>query len=116
MSGVAFRPAPLLRMEQESTQSDAASDPVRTWERKASLTRRWLARIGLQGKLILCFMYMLALALGISCWLFARQPNILPLTLGQAVLGGLVWWAFPLAWHHSMRVGPGYYAFNNHLW
>jgi CAAX prenyl protease-like protein len=50
------------------------------------------------------------------CWLFARERNILPLTLGQAVLGGLAWWAFPIAWHHSMRVGPGYYAFGNHFW
>ena len=50
------------------------------------------------------------------CWLFARERNILPLTLGQAILGGLVWWAFPIAWHHSMRVGPGYYAFGSHLW
>jgi len=45
-------------------------------------------------------------------WLFARERNILPLVLGQAVLGALVWWAFPLAWHHSMRVGPGYWAFH----
>jgi hypothetical protein len=45
------------------------------------------------------------------CWLFARQRNILPLTLGQAILGGLIFWAFPMAWHHSMRVGPGYYTF-----
>ena len=50
------------------------------------------------------------------CWLFARHRNILPLTLGQAMLGGIVWWAFPLAWHHSMRVGPGYYAFGSHVW
>jgi hypothetical protein len=41
-------------------------------------------------------------------WLFATERNILPLTLGQALLGALVWWAFPLAWHHSMRVGPGF--------
>jgi Type II CAAX prenyl endopeptidase Rce1-like len=41
-------------------------------------------------------------------WLFAKERNILVLTVGQAVLGALVWWAFPLAWHHSMRVGPGY--------
>jgi hypothetical protein len=41
-------------------------------------------------------------------WLFATERNILPLALGQAILGALVWWAFPLAWHHSMRVGPGY--------
>ena len=45
------------------------------------------------------------------CWLFARQRNILPLVLAQAILGAFVFWAFPIAWHHSMRVGPGYYAF-----
>jgi len=47
----------------------------------------------------------------VMCWLFARERNILPLVLGQALLGALVWWAFPLAWHHSMRVGPGYYTY-----
>ncbi len=41
-------------------------------------------------------------------WLFATERNILSLALGQALLGALVWWAFPLAWHHSMRVGPGF--------
>jgi len=45
-------------------------------------------------------------------WLFSKERNILPLALGQAILGSLVWWAFPLAWHHSMRVGPGYRAFH----
>jgi hypothetical protein len=49
------------------------------------------------------------------CLLFARRRNILPLTLGQAILGGLTWWAFPIAWHHSMRVGPGYYTFAKRL-
>lgn len=47
----------------------------------------------------------------VMCWLFARERNILPLFIGQTILGALVWWAFPLAWHHSMRVGPGYYTF-----
>ncbi len=47
------------------------------------------------------------------CWLFSRQRNILPLVLGQAILGALVFWAFPIAWHHSMRVGPGYYSFRS---
>jgi len=46
------------------------------------------------------------------CWLFARERNIIPLAIGQAILGALVWWAFPLAWSHAMRVGPGYYAFH----
>jgi CAAX prenyl protease-like protein len=45
-------------------------------------------------------------------WLFARERNILPLAAGQAVVGTLVWWALPAAWHHGMRVGPGYYSFH----
>jgi len=45
------------------------------------------------------------------CWLFAKERNILPLFVGQTILGVVVWWAFPLAWHHSMRVGPGFYNF-----
>ena len=47
-------------------------------------------------------------------WLFASQRNILPLSLGQAILGALIWWAFPIAWHHGMRVGPGFYTFHPH--
>jgi hypothetical protein len=48
----------------------------------------------------------------IMAWLFARERNILPLALGQGVLGTMVWWAFPVAWHHAMRVGPGFYHFH----
>ena len=43
-------------------------------------------------------------------WLFAQQRNIIPLAVGQAILGSLVWWVFPLSWHHGLRVGPGYYG------
>ena len=50
----------------------------------------------------------------VFCRLFARERNIIPLTIGQAILGSFVWWAFPLAWHHSMRVGPGFYTFHLH--
>jgi membrane protease YdiL (CAAX protease family) len=53
-----------------------------------------------------------ALAGGVMSWLFLKERNILPLAAGQAVLGSLVWWAFPLQWHHSMRVGPGYWKFH----
>jgi hypothetical protein len=49
------------------------------------------------------------------CLLFAKQRNILPLILGQAILGALIWWAFPLSWHHGMRVGPGYYSYAQRL-
>lgn len=45
------------------------------------------------------------------CWLFARIRNIIPLAIGQAILGSIVWWAIPVALHHGMRVGPGYYSF-----
>jgi hypothetical protein len=44
--------------------------------------------------------------------LFARDRNILPITFWQAILGSLLAWAFPLAWHHGLRVGPGYYTFH----
>jgi hypothetical protein len=47
----------------------------------------------------------------VMAWLFARERNILPLTFFQGLLGTLVWWAFPVAWHHGMRVGPGFYSF-----
>jgi hypothetical protein len=42
-------------------------------------------------------------------WMFGRVRNIIPLAIGQALLGVLVGWAFPMTWHHHMRVGPGYY-------
>ena len=45
-------------------------------------------------------------------WLFANERNIFPLAVGQGVLGTIVWWAFPVAWHHAMRVGPGFYHFH----
>ncbi len=43
-------------------------------------------------------------------WMFGRIRNIIPLVFGQVVLGMLVSWAFPMAWHHHLRVGPGYYT------
>lgn len=42
-------------------------------------------------------------------WMFGRVRNIIPLAIGQAILGSLLWWTFPVAWHHHLRVGPGYY-------
>lgn len=46
----------------------------------------------------------------VMAWMFGRVRNIIPLAIGQAILGSLVWWAFPVAWHHHLRVGPGYYG------
>lgn len=42
-------------------------------------------------------------------WLFRRNRNVLTLALGQAIVGSLLIWAFPPAWIHNLRVGPGYY-------
>jgi hypothetical protein len=42
-------------------------------------------------------------------WIFRRNRNILTLALGQAIVGSLLALAFPPAWIHNLRVGPGYY-------
>ena len=46
----------------------------------------------------------------VMAWLFGRARNIIPLAIAQALLGSLVFWAFPVAWHHHLRVGPGYFS------
>ncbi|MFZ0434311.1 MAG: CPBP family glutamic-type intramembrane protease [Candidatus Acidiferrales bacterium] len=43
-------------------------------------------------------------------WMFGRQRNIIPLAIGQALLGSLLIWVFPAPWLHHMRVGPGFYG------
>lgn len=45
----------------------------------------------------------------LMAWLFWSERNILPLVVWQTILGSLIWWALPIAWHHGMRVGPGFY-------
>ena len=50
----------------------------------------------------------------LMAWLFSKDRNILPLTVSQTVLGTLIWWALPSAWHHAMRVGPGFYHFRGY--
>lgn len=46
----------------------------------------------------------------VMAWMFGRVRNIIPLAIGQALVSTLASWAFPLAWHHHFRVGPGYYS------
>lgn len=50
----------------------------------------------------------------LMAWLFWKDRNIFPLVVWQTILGSLIWWAFPIAWHHSMRVGPGFYHFHGY--
>ena len=79
------------------------------------LKRRWLASL-IAGAIFSTLhwpnpvLVPLTLIAGIAmAWMFARERNILPLAAGQSLLGSLAWWAFPIAWHHMLRVGPGYY-------
>lgn len=74
------RPVLPLRMDPITTFSAsaarAASEAARQqWEQWSPWWRRGLARIGLQGKLILFFTLLLTLAIGASCWLFASQSS-----------------------------------------
>ncbi len=47
----------------------------------------------------------------VMAWMFGRVRNIIPLAVGQALVSTLASWAFPMAWHHHFRVGPGYYNY-----
>ncbi len=40
---------------------------------------------------------------------FARYRNIYLLALGQAIVSTAIFVSFPDAWHHRLRVGPGYF-------
>lgn len=44
-----------------------------------------------------------------SAWLFARHPNLIPLSLAHGILGTLLSRSLPNWLIHKMRVGPGYY-------
>src|SRR5258708_25635711 len=54
--------------------ASAAPAPVNPRQPESSL-RHSLRDLGLQGKLILSFMYLLVLALAGSCWLFTSQSS-----------------------------------------
>lgn len=80
------------------------------------LKRRWLAGL-LAGAIFSALHWPNPVLLPLTfvagtamAWMFLCERNILPLAVGQSLLGSLVWWAFPIAWHHMLRVGPGYYA------
>src|SRR2546422_8721759 len=51
------------------------SAAMHTWRQRAPWYRRVTARLGLQGKLIVCFMFLLVLAMSGSYWLFLRESR-----------------------------------------
>ena len=50
-------------------------ESIRSWEQTAPWFRRASARLGLQGKLTISFMFLLAVALGGSGWYFLRESR-----------------------------------------
>src|SRR5256885_6387464 len=48
---------------------------VSSWTQSAPWYRKLSARIGLQGKLILCFLTLITAGSGASCWMFATQSG-----------------------------------------
>src|SRR3954465_2723687 len=62
--------------QHDPAPAQAALEPVgyNPQESRFALLRG-LSRLGLQGKLILSFMYLLVLALAGSCWLFTSQSS-----------------------------------------
>ena len=77
--------------------------------------KRWLAALLAGGIFAACHwpnpvLVPITFAGGsVMAWLFLSERNIIPLAIMQALLGTLAWWSFPVAWHHHLRVGPGYY-------
>ena len=45
---------------------------------------------------------------------FINNRNLVPLALSQAIIGSLTSVAVPAAWHHGLRVGPGYNWWSGH--
>jgi hypothetical protein len=79
------------------------------------LRNKWIAAVIAGGVFATCHwpnpvLVPLTFAGGVTmAWLFARNRNIIPLAILQAIIGSIAWWSFPLAWHHRLRVGPAYY-------
>jgi hypothetical protein len=56
----------------EKTDYDAR---VSSWEQRAPWYRRISARTGLQGKLVLSFMFLLTVSMGSALWLFLKESH-----------------------------------------
>jgi len=59
-------------MSKVPNHSEEYASSVRDWSRGAPQPRRFRMRLGLQAKLILCFMALFSLTLGVTSWTFAR--------------------------------------------
>jgi signal transduction histidine kinase len=67
-------PRPDAKPDSPSPSEYAAH--IRSWERRVPWYRRISGRTGLQGKLVLSFMFLLTISLGSSCWLFLSESHV----------------------------------------
>src|SRR5215217_2664335 len=64
------------RPEAKPDRSSDYAAHIRSWERRVPWYRRISGRTGLQGKLVLSFMFLLTVSLGSSCWLFLSESHV----------------------------------------
>src|SRR3954467_3971485 len=76
-----MEPAPAAHPQPPPAPARPAGSPPGT-DGQGGTRRSWARafrglspRTGLQGKLVLCFMFLLLAALGSSCWLFVSETN-----------------------------------------
>jgi signal transduction histidine kinase len=69
-------------MEPSSPEKADYAAGLRTWERRAPWYRRISAKTGLQGKLVLSFMFLLTLSMASALWLFLNESH---LVLGRVI-------------------------------
>src|SRR4051812_40655714 len=62
-------------MAEENALQPEHDSSMRHWEQTAPWYRKFSMRIGLEGKLILCFMAVLCAALGITCAAFINETH-----------------------------------------
>ncbi len=62
-------------MQSHGKSHPDAEELIQQWERRAPVWRIWLAKAGLQGKLIVGFLVLLFIALGASSWLFVYRSR-----------------------------------------
>ena len=70
-----FRAAPAVRMDPTRTEPDEYAASVRAWAARTPWYRRISARTGLQGKLVLSFMFLLTVSMGSALWLFLDESH-----------------------------------------
>ncbi|HVT87522.1 MAG TPA: ATP-binding protein [Tepidisphaeraceae bacterium] len=65
-----------IYMENDKVLQPEHQTSMRVWQQSAPWHRRFSMRVGLENKLVLCFMAVLSAALGVTAWAFARETHV----------------------------------------